>query len=75
MNYINLNVGYHTEHHDFPSCPWYNLPKIRATAPEYYEQLPYHTSYIMCLYKFIFDDNIDLNNRTVRFPVAEKRKQ
>lgn len=33
FNYINLNVGYHTEHHDFPTCPWYNLPKLRATAP------------------------------------------
>ena len=32
-NFFNLNVGYHVEHHDFPTCPWWNLKKIRALAP------------------------------------------
>lgn len=32
-NIFNLNVGYHIEHHDFPTCPWYNLPAVRAAAP------------------------------------------
>jgi sphingolipid delta-4 desaturase len=36
MNIPNLNMGYHIEHHDFPSIPWYNLPKLRAMAPEFY---------------------------------------
>lgn len=33
MNFFGLNIGYHIEHHDFPSVPWYNLPKVRVTAP------------------------------------------
>jgi sphingolipid delta-4 desaturase len=28
-NVMNLNLGYHIEHHDFPTCPWYNLPEVR----------------------------------------------
>ncbi len=35
-NILNLNLGYHIEHHDFPTCPWYNLRKLRAAAPEFY---------------------------------------
>ena len=65
-NFFNLNLGYHIEHHDFPACPWYNLPKIRATAPEFYENLPYHTSYVKLIGKFLFDFNFNLFNRTLR---------
>lgn len=32
-NIPNLNIGYHIEHHDFPTMPWYNLPKLRKAAP------------------------------------------
>ena len=32
-NFFNLDLGYHIEHHDFPTCPWYNLRKIRKAAP------------------------------------------
>ena len=32
-NIPNLNLGYHLEHHDFPTCPWWNLRKIREIAP------------------------------------------
>ncbi len=72
-NFFNLNVGYHTEHHDFPTCPWYNLPAIRATAPEFYEYLPHHTSYTKVLLKFIFDDKFNLFHRTLR--IANKKSQ
>lgn len=66
MNIICLNIGYHTEHHDFPSVPWYNLPKLRAMAPEFYEYLPCHTSHLKLLYKFIMDDNFGLYHRIIR---------
>lgn len=33
------NLNYHCEHHDFPNVPWWRLPKVRAAAPEWYENL------------------------------------
>jgi sphingolipid delta-4 desaturase len=65
-NIPNINMGYHLEHHDFPNCPWHNLPKIRAIAPEFYEYLPYHTSYWSVWKKFITDSNFTLFSRTIR---------
>lgn len=67
-NIFNLNVGYHIEHHDFPTCPWYNLPALRAAAPEWYEYLPHHTSYLKLMMKFILDDNFNLYHRILRIP-------
>jgi fatty acid desaturase len=35
---LPLNVGYHIEHHWFPSVPWYNLPRLHdalATQPAF----------------------------------------
>lgn len=58
INYINFNMGYHVEHHDFPSIPWYNLPKVRHVAPEFYENLPQIDSYVKVIFKYIFDGGI-----------------
>lgn len=66
LNKIQLNIGYHNEHHDFPSVPWNNLPKIRKTAPEYYDSLIFHTSWTSLLFKFLFDKNISLYSRKIR---------
>jgi sphingolipid delta-4 desaturase len=66
LNIPALNVGYHNEHHDFPSVPWNNLPKIRKTAPEFYDTLHYHKSWFRLFFKFIFDPNLSLYSRMVR---------
>lgn len=78
LNPINLYVGLHNEHHDFPSVPWNNLPKIKKAANDYYESLGYHTSYTRLLLQFIFDKKLSVYSRTARANrggrVVDKRK-
>ncbi len=66
LNVVNLNVGFHNEHHDFPSVPWNNLPKIKKMADEHYETLGYHTSYTVLLFQFLFNRDLSLFSRTKR---------
>lgn len=66
MNHLAFNVGYHNEHHDFPSVPWNRLPEVRRTAPEYYEELRSHTSWTRLLLQFVFDPHLSLFSRMVR---------
>lgn len=66
LNFLALNVGYHNEHHDFSSIPWNNLPKVRDIAPEFYNNLYYHTSWFKLWLKFIFDPKLSLFSRVVR---------
>lgn len=58
LNFLVFNVGYHVEHHDFPYVPFSRLPQIRKIASEYYDNLPYHTSWLKVLYDFIFDKDM-----------------
>jgi len=66
LNGINLNVGFHNEHHDMPSIPWNNLPKLKAVAPEFYEPLFAHQSYTRLFFRFLFDQEISLYSRITR---------
>ena len=66
LNSIAFNVGYHNEHHDFPSVPWNRLPQIRKTAPKFYDTLTYHTSWTLLLLRFLFDKEISLFHRLLR---------
>ncbi len=66
MNTVNLNVGYHNEHHDFPSIPWNKLPQIRSLAGNYYDTLGYHTSYTILLFQFLTDRNLSVYSRMAR---------
>jgi len=45
LNTVAFNVGFHNEHHDFPSVPWNKLPQIKKTASEYYDTLHSHKSW------------------------------
>ncbi|XP_032078981.1 sphingolipid delta(4)-desaturase/C4-monooxygenase DES2 [Thamnophis elegans] len=58
LNWITFNVGYHMEHHDFPSIPGSRLPLVKKIAPEYYDTLPQHQSWVHVIWDFVFDDNI-----------------
>lgn len=75
LNYIQWNVGYHVEHHDFPSVPGSNLPLIKKIAPEFYDGLPYHTSQCKVLFNFIMNPQISLFNRVKREVINKKDDQ
>lgn len=66
LNILALNVGYHNEHHDFPSIPWNRLPELKRMAPEYYDHLKYHTSWSKLLLEFIFNPRYSLYSRVTR---------
>lgn len=66
LNTVNLNVGYHNEHHDFPSVPWNKLPKIKEFGGAYYNKLHHHTSYVGLLFRFLFDKELSVFSRMAR---------
>jgi sphingolipid delta-4 desaturase len=66
LNFLALNVGYHNEHHDFPSIPWNRLPKLKALAPEFYDNLKYHRSWTRLWLQFLFDPRFTLFRRVER---------
>jgi sphingolipid delta-4 desaturase len=66
LNVIALNIGYHNEHHDFPSVPWNRLPQIRAMAPEFYDNLATHRSWSALLFEFLFNPDYSLHSRVLR---------
>ena len=66
LNRVSFNVGYHNEHHDFPTIPWTRLPALRTMAPEAYDTLYFHRSWTRLLLTFIFDRDRTLFDRIVR---------
>ncbi|CDS00153.1 related to dihydroceramide delta(4)-desaturase [Sporisorium scitamineum] len=66
LNVLAYNVGYHNEHHDFPSIPWTRLPELRKLAPEFYDCLPRHTSWPMVTVRFIWGSDSGLWARVKR---------
>lgn len=65
-NLFFLNIGYHNEHHDFIRVPWSKLPAIKQLAPEFYDTLAFHTSWLWVLYTFISDTIFGPQSRVSR---------
>ncbi|KAH9477483.1 Sphingolipid delta(4)-desaturase [Psilocybe cubensis] len=66
LNILAYNVGYHNEHHDFPSIPWTRLPALKALAPEFYDTIPSHPSWPMVIVNFIRDKEVGIFARAKR---------
>ncbi|KII91271.1 hypothetical protein PLICRDRAFT_38008 [Plicaturopsis crispa FD-325 SS-3] len=66
LNVLAYNVGYHNEHHDFPSVAWTRLPALRALAPEFYDTIPSHPSWPMVIVNFIRDKEVGMFARAKR---------
>jgi sphingolipid delta-4 desaturase len=75
LNVFAYNVGYHNEHHDFPSVPWTRLPALKALAPEFYDVLPAHPSWPMVIVNFIRDGDAGLFARAKRLAAQTEGKK
>ncbi|KAG9509972.1 Guanine nucleotide-binding protein subunit beta-like protein, partial [Fragariocoptes setiger] len=73
LNYITFNVGYHVEHHDFPSIPGSRLPQLKKIAAEFYEPLNFHSSWTKVLWQYITDPNCGPYARVRRPNIALRR--
>lgn len=47
-------LNYHVEHHDFPAVPWSSLPRVRAIASEFYEDLASSNSLLQNALGYLF---------------------
>lgn len=75
INKIGLNIGYHVEHHDFPSIPWNKLTELRKIAPEYYDTIKSHPSWFKLMMEFIFNPEYSLYSRVKRQTRENTRQQ
>lgn len=71
LNWFSYNVGYHNEHHDFPFIAGFNLPKLRALAPEFYDTLPHHSSWTKVIFQYIVDPTVGPFSRVKRVTVHD----
>jgi sphingolipid delta-4 desaturase len=72
LNWFCCNVGYHNEHHDFPAVAGANLPKVRAMAPEFYDNLTQCESWPGVIYNYIMDPTIGPFSRVKRYTLSDR---
>ena len=72
-NFFAFNVGYHNEHHDLMMVAWSRLPKLKAMAPEFYDNLYAHHSWTKLFLQFLFTPDFNLKSRVVRPDHVEVR--
>ena len=79
LNVVAFNVGFHNEHHDFPSIPWNRLPRLKKQAASFYDSLQYHRSWTRLFFRFLFDKKVSLYGRILRterngIPLTDKSR-
>ena len=67
FNKLTWNVGMHQCHHNMPNIPWSRLKQVYTIAPEYFENVTLHDSWIMLPFQFILDSNVSLRSRVKRY--------
>lgn len=75
LNWFSYNVGYHNEHHDFPFISGWNLPKLRELAPEFYDNMPHHSSWTKVIFEYIFDPTVGPYSRVKRGAMDEDTRK
>ncbi|GLE07012.1 hypothetical protein PINS_up016830 [Pythium insidiosum] len=73
LNWLTFNVGYHNEHHDFPYVPGSRLHKIREIAPEFYDNLPRHESWVAVIIEYILNPYIGAFSRIKRQTLSKEQ--
>jgi sphingolipid delta-4 desaturase len=73
LNWFSFNVGFHNEHHDFPFVAGSRLPKLREMAPEFYDDLPHHNSWVMVIYRYIMDPKVGPFSRVKRSTLTKEQ--
>ena len=66
LNGLMFNMGFHTEHHDFPNIPWIHLPKLREISPEQYRNLQSRNSYLGLIFTFVASSSWGLHSRSMK---------
>ena len=74
LNWVNFNVGYHVEHHDLFNIPGWRLPELNAIAPEFYEPLTSHRSWVAIIWKFLTEPELGNFSRIERGALEEFRE-
>jgi sphingolipid delta-4 desaturase len=66
LNLLAFNIGYHNEHHDFPSVPWNRLPRVKVLGGPHYADLISYRSWSRLAIRWIWDPSISLTSRYIR---------